>query len=379
MKKKTGIIRSILLLVIILLMIVPVIQNRFKIIDIKPLSGAITKTEKTYIHLNDWFSGDYQTNEEKYLNETFGFREFFVRLNNQVAFSLFKKSSAQQVVLGKDGCLFEENYIKAYYGEDYIGVDSLTHRMQKLKFITDTLRKLNKNIILIFAPGKASFFPEYIPDTCKRPIGPTNYGYSVQLAKEYGLNYIDFKSYFIDHKKTSPYPLYPRCGIHWSFYGECIVADSIIRYIERLRKIDMVNIWWNRVVTDDPRDRDNDVGDAMNLLFGLKPYKMGYPVLQYEDEKGKVKPTVLVVADSYYWGMYGVGLDSAFGDNHFWYYNKEVYPQTYKATLLTKQLNFKDEIAHHDVILIMTCEANLSKMGWGFIEKLYSFFKGRPV
>lgn len=370
-------IRGALLLLILIILIIPFIQSKFNIVKLTPLKGAITKPEKKYINSTDWFSGRYQEQEEKYLNETFGFRSLFIRLNNQIAFSLFNKAKANGVIIGKHNYLFEENYIKAYYGTDFIGIDSVTHRMQRLKYIQDTLAKLHKNIILVFAAGKGSFYPEYFPDKYKTQKGITNYQTHIEIAQKMGLSYIDFNKYFIENKSASKYPLYPQYGIHWSYYGMCIAADSIVRYIEKVRNIDMPNFYWNEVDLAEPRESDYDIADGMNIKFKLKSFKMAYPKIQFQSDSGKTKPSVLVISDSFYWGMFGFGIITrSFSDNHFWFYNKEVYPSNNESQLKTNQVDLKEEIAKHDVIIIMATEATLPGFGWGFIESTYDMFKG---
>jgi hypothetical protein len=376
MKDSSNKIRGVLFLLILFLLIIPFIQNKFEFIKLLPLNGAIAQPEKKYFSIKDWFSGEYQPQEEKYLNETFGFKNLFIRINNQIAFSLFDKAKANGVIIGKNNYLYEENYIKAYFGTDFIGVDSITKRMQHLKFIQDTLTKLNKTIVVVFAAGKGSYYPEYFPNKFITEKGRTNYEFHLQLAKEYGLNYIDFNKYFIENKNKSKYPLYPQYGIHWSYYGMCLAADSMIRYIEKIRNIDMPNLYWNDIVLADAKDTDYDVGEGMNLLFKLNSNKMAYPQVQVQSETGKTKPSVLVVADSYYWGMFNFGFTGAFSTNHFWYYNKQIYPEYYQNSLETSQVNLRDEIRNHDVIIIMATEATLPGFGWGFIEKTYDVFKG---
>lgn len=366
-----------LLLLILLLLIIPYIQGKFDFVKLEPLKGAITQPEKRYFNSADWFSGEYQVQEEKYINETFGFRSLFIRINNQLAFSLFNKAKANGVIIGKQNYLYEENYIKSFYGTDFIGMDSVTHRMQRLKYIQDTLAKLNKNIILVFAAGKGSFYPEYFPEKYKIKNGITNYETHVELAQKMGLNYIDFNKYFIENKHKSKYPLYPQYGIHWSYYGMCLAADSIVRFIEKARNIDMPNLYWNDVEMADPKETDYDIADGMNILLTLKSFKMAYPHIQFQSDSGKTKPSVLVISDSFYWGMFGSGIiTKSFSDNHFWFYNKEVYPSNNQSLLETSQLNLKEEIAKHDVIIIMATEATLPGFGWGFIENTYDLFKG---
>jgi hypothetical protein len=359
------------------LLLIPMIQSKFEFVKLAPLKGAITQPDDAHISIGGWFSGDYQQKKEHYLNETFGFRNLFIRINNQIAFGLFNKAKANGVIIGKHNYLYEENYIKAYYGTDFIGVDSITHRIERLKFIQDTLSKLNKTLIVVFAAGKGSFYPEYFPNGYIKEKSTTNYEYHLKLAKQSGLNYIDFNKYFIENKTKSKYPLYPQYGIHWSNYGACIAADSMIKFIEKIRGIDMPNLYWNDIELADARESDYDIADGMNMLFKLKSFKMAYPVVMIQSDSGKTKPSAIVIADSYYWLMFGNTFSRALSNNQFWFYNKQVYPEYYQNGLETSQVNLKDEIQKHDVIIIMATEATLPGLGWGFIENTYDFFKGK--
>ncbi len=242
MSNNSNTIKGLLFCIILGILVVPILQSKFSFIDVAPLKGAIVLTEKKYINAKDWFSGEYQLQEEKYLNESFGFKNLFIRINNQIAFSIFNKAKANGVIIGKNNYLYEDNYIKAYYGTDFIGNDSISHRIEQLKFIQDTLGKLNKTIIVVYAAGKGSFYPENFPKEYLREKGKTNYENHVSLSKEYGLNYIDFNKYFIENKNKSKYPLYPQYGIHWSNYGACIAADSMIHYIEKISRWDEFKI-----------------------------------------------------------------------------------------------------------------------------------------
>jgi hypothetical protein len=194
-----------------------------------------------------------------------------VRLNNQISYAFFNKANAKTVVIGKNNYLYEENYIKAYFGSDFIGSDSILHQVQKLKFIADTLARLNKDLILVFAPGKASFFPEYIPQKYLKQRKETNFESYLKFAKENNLNLIDFNSFFRSQKGISQFPLYPKYGIHWSYYAACFATDSIAKYIELIRQIDIRDIIWDKITIEPARNGDNDIMVGMNLLFEPKP------------------------------------------------------------------------------------------------------------
>jgi hypothetical protein len=366
--------RKLLLFAVLLLLFIPLIQNKFEVIKLKPLNGAIVAPQKTYIKVKDWLSGDYQKNTEKYLNETFGFRNTFIRLNNQIAFNLFKKAKANGVIIGKENYLYEENYIKAYTGTDFIGEDSIADRMLKIKFIQDTLKSMNKSIFLVFAAGKASFYPEYIPDKYLLKKGPTNYDTYLKYARKLKINHIDFNKYFVDHKHNSKYLLYPTYGIHWSYYGMSIAADSIIHYVEKLRNTEMNHMECKGYTMDQAKATDYDIGDGMNLLFKLDGPMMAYPELHFGDDSLKSKPSFLVISDSFYWEMYNYGISSAFSNSNFWYYNKQIYPDSFEKEKLASQIDLKEEIKNHDVIMIMATEATLPKLGWDFVENVYKLY-----
>ncbi|HXP49356.1 MAG TPA: hypothetical protein VN922_05355, partial [Bacteroidia bacterium] len=260
---------------------------------------------------------------------------------------------------------------------DFIGADSIKHRMQKLKFLQDTLARLNKTLLLVFAASKGTYYPEYFPDKyTDTKKGITNYQVYLKDANEMGINHIDFNKYFVDNKNKAKYTLFTKYGIHWSFYGECLAADSMIKYIEAQRKITMPHIYWHDINMNYPQVRDADVEDGMNLLYSLKSDKLAYPFILFQSDSGKTKPSSIIIADSFYWGMFGFGISKVFSDSHFWFYNNAIYPENYTSGLNTSQVNLKEQINKTDVIVIMATDVTLPKLGWGFIEDAYNIFKG---
>ena len=374
MQNKNNRTPLILLIILLSLFTLHFTQYQFNWIKLKPLDGYYIDSEKNKFSWKDWFSGTYQETEEKYLTDHFGFRSFFIRLNHQWRFSLFNKVKTAWITVGKENYLYEENYIKAYYGDDFIGQDSIEQRMYKLKMLQDTLNQLGKKIIVVLAPGKGSFYPEYIPDNFHKKRGEINIDGYRHYIEKWNINCIDFHRYFIDNKEKSPYPLYPQYGIHWSFYSMCLAADSIVRYVEKMNNINMPHIYWNDIEVTQPQKDDNDISKAMNLLFPPRTFKMAYPQIQFENDFGKTKPSLVVIADSFYWGIYGTGWGSLFTDNHFWYYNKEIYPEQFDTPFTTEDIDLQNEILKYDIIIILSTDANLPNFGWGFIENAYTVF-----
>jgi hypothetical protein len=353
----------------------PLIQRTIPIFDETPLMGAFSIPLNPSVTLDSVFNGTYQDAYNNYFEHTIGFRPFLVRINNQMAFSVFDTALANGVIIGKKNHLYEINYIKAYKGWDYQGDEAIETHAEKAAFVYKKLNEAGKTLLFVFAPGKASFFPEFIPEKyMQQPSGKmTNLQAFAEKFKKYGLPYIDFNSWFMQMKDTASYPLYPQCGIHWSAYGVALATDSLIHYIEKDRNIDMIDFSWNGFdLPDTLRKPDYDIAEGMNLLFEIPHYPMAYPRVQFGKGEGKTRPNAIVVSDSYYWSIFGKGYSTRlFNDNNFWYYNVEAHNPEWPAPRKTAELDMAAELGKADVIIIMATEANLYRFPYGFIDRAY--------
>jgi hypothetical protein len=367
--------RYILFIALMTLLILPAVQQYTGFIREKPLKGAIVEPEKPKLSTKSWFDASFQEKYDDYLEKGIGFRPTLIRINNQIAFTVFDTALANSVIIGKNNYLYELNYIKAYEGTDFAGNQQIEDQVSKAKFLQDKLESQGKHFLIVFAPGKASFFPEFIPDKYKvGKRGPTNYGYFVKCCQEKGVHFLDFNSWFMSMKNTSQYPLYSRTGIHWSLYGVALAVDSLVKYMEKSAGIDMVDVGWDEIeVTSKPRDTDNDIAEGMNLLFPISSGKLAYPRLKFNSPPGKVKPNVLVVGDSYYWNIMGSGISAElFGDNNFWFYNQEAHNPAWPTSKKVNTLNVLEEIKRQDFVILLSTEANLFKFSFGFLDKVKS-------
>jgi SGNH hydrolase-like domain, acetyltransferase AlgX len=359
-----------------ILMLVPLAQQLSGIVKEKSLKGAISESPKPVFSAEKWFEGSYQQESETYLNEKFGFRNYFIRLNNQLAYSLYNKAKANGVIIGKNGYLFEENYIKAYYGLDFVGQDSINSVLSKVLFLQQELKKKNIDVVLVLNPGKTSYYPEYIPDKYRVKKSLTNYEYYAQTAKKLNLNLLDLRSYFITNKNKFPYPLFPKCGIHWSTYCEILAKDTLMRYLGHLANKELPILQIDSFTFDyGERNRDADIKDGMNIITGPDCGTLAYPIYHVSDS-AKSKLNALMVADSFYWGIYGSeDISKLFSSNQFWFYYYELYNSEWSKVKYPNEINLKEEIEKQNVIILMATESTLPKLGWGFIEQAYALYK----
>lgn len=364
-------INIILIIVISLFLLVPLVFLFTNVNTKIPLKGDVVLNQNPYFTISGWTDGSFQTKFEKYINDNIGFRPWFVRVRNQVAFSLYGRLNAAYVIRGKEDYLYEINYINAYNGDDFVGEDTIRYKTQRIKLLQDSLQKMGKSLIVCFAPGKGSFYSEYIPDEYVKPqTDQTNYNFYRKYFDETGVNYIDFNQWFLQMKDTSRYILYPRYGIHWSNYGMLLATDSLISYIEKLRNTDLPDLQMkNYKITKNLNSSDYDIADGLNVVFRLPVDAMCYPEISWEDSAGKQKPRVIVISDSFYWSMYGTGVSkNSFSEGGFWYYNKQIYPESFNEEVTVDQVNQWEMINNTDVFVIIATEATLPGFPWGFNE-----------
>lgn len=363
----------------ILLLFIPIIQQKKKFIELEPLNGSFEVAAYPTFSIREWFDGSYQTKKQLYLEQNFGFRNLFVRFYNQAYFSLYQQPRANGVVLGKDEYLYEGNYIKAYLGTDFIGEATINENVRKIEKVKNVLAKKGIQLVLVFAPGKASFYPEYILDSYHpKQRSKTNYETYKKALNKTTIHFLDFHQWFRSMKTTSPYPLFPKTGIHWSKYGELLAADSLVNYLNSIvlnKSLPTIKITGIKR-SSKMEDTDDDIEKGLNLLYNIQDLTMGYPTFEILKDSLSNPAKVLTIADSYYWGMFNWGCSrDVFNDGQFWYYNKQIYPDSYTKPIEVKDINLVKEVEKNDVVVVLATDANLYQFGFGFFDQMYERLK----
>jgi len=354
-----------------IILLAPLIISLFKMDGYFKLKGAVEVVENTDFSWENWFAGEYQLKKESYLKNSFGGRNILIRINNQIHYSLFGTIRAKGVLEGKDGYIYEQNYIKSYLGLDFVGDEIIDENIRKLKAVQEVFEKDGKHLLVVIAAGKGSFYPQYFPapyDTMKQK--ERNYVHYLESMKKAQLPHIDFNQYFLDIRDTTGPLLYPKRGTHWSSYGEVLVMDSLLNYFSRVLEKDLPDMKRTWSIERPSIKRDKDLEEGMNIIFEYDKTPMKYQAVEF-DTTGKYMANVLFIADSFYWGLQLEGFtSSAFKDANFWFYNNSVWPPK-EGVSSTKDLDFKSEIDKRDVVVILGTEATMTYFGYEAVNQLY--------
>src|SRR5690554_6951639 len=168
-----------------------------------------------------------------------------------------------------------------------------------------------------------------------------------------------------------------KTGIHWSKYAELLVADSIINYVNTLNvEFQAPKLLIGEVKTSTKMwDTDGDIEKAMNLLFRIRNHEMAYPEYKFSEKPSTATLHVLNIADSFYWRLFNIGVSrDAFDVEQFWYYNQQIYPDSFEAHKNIEDINIIEKVEKNDVVMILATEGNLYKFAFGFIDQLYEAY-----
>lgn len=380
--KRTNTVQKWILIVWMMLLCYPLFEFLTPINSSGKLSGGGQPMVIEPFTTETWFDGTFQESFLNYMNEEIGLFPFFIRLHNQVEYTLFKNIHTRGVVAGKNNYLFEKAYIKTYYGKDYLGKERITRFGGVMEELQDSLESKGKFLMYAFAMGKATYYPEYIP--YKEEQDTTNKEMFLKEFDERGVNYLDFAPGFLSMKDTMGHLLFPQYGIHWSHYTTILATDTLIKYIEHQTGWDLPNLTiTSRETSPVTKYNDNDIAKSMNLFNKLQPDQpMVYPEFEWDKPK-KTNKKLLVISDSFFWDMFEyLRLKECFDEVDFWYYYQTVVDKSIEEgrddrdlPYLTRHMDLLKTVDEYDAFIILSNEPNTLYRGWGFPKDLLETLK----
>ena len=363
----------------LLLLLTPLFQLTLPFTKETPLDGVDRPPPLPEFSISTWMNEDYQKNYSLAFEQNIGFHSSLVRLRNQINYSVFDFSDIADVVVGKEGYLFLKPYTNAVTGVDFVGDEYINIQTQKMKTIQTELKKKNIDFFVVLAPGKGSFYSEFIPDKIMKGAKPdsTNYTCYKKRFLEQEVNCLDLNSYFLSIKNSEKYPLYSTTGVHWTEYSCYIASKEIVAYIEKIRKINLPEIKLQSIKMLDlsgNHSTDYDAACVMNVFSAIPHPTYAIPKLQFVSDTTTKKPRFLCVADSYFAGITNTGIPSnVFADYQYWLYYDRIY-QSYLKEKKVAELNLKNEIEKKDVICLLATDASLAPFPFGFVDKVYELY-----
>lgn len=359
---------------LLVLLFLPMLQELFHFFRFPELKGNFKQYERPRLSAASWFSGHFQDTLDLYTERNFGFSNPVIRLHNQYLFSCFRLSRSPSLVIGRENHIYDYQQIRSSYGQDFLGEDSIRRKVEMLKDIQTSLHAYGIELLVVIAPSKPSCMPEYIPSRYRFSQAPVNEDAYNRMLQEQQIPVLNFSPVFKEWVHSKPYPVFPKCGVHWSNYGACLAADSAWKWICMQSPGPLASISWDTLtVSNQLSASDYDLGGMLNLVWPVDPGLMAYPKMNTAVMEGTEYPRMLTIADSFFWLWFTeAGFDNRVCSNsRFWEYYQTQHTVN-DASVPVTQLPVASEVLHSDIILLLCSEANLYRMGFGFVEDIHA-------
>lgn len=327
------------------------------------------RTGATFRAIDDWYSANI------------GLRNFWVRLDNQLSYSLFgetqKRAEGTHVVAGDDDWLFEHHYITYAIKPAFLGEAEIRATVKRIRRVQDKLAARGVPFLLVVAPSKVEVYPERVPAVYWGGRDPatieTNFERARPLLQEYGINFYDGPARFLEWKRTLPDNLFTRSGTHWSYYSAVRVLTDLRARLNPIMRRPLPELHVQALESGNPKGNDEDLLALMNLLVEA-PYRhpVPYPQLARQDSVPPAKlPRILWIHDSFGWPL----LDLIYPANaaqpsESLYYFQTAYavPGVKRLDRNLQSMDWESYLKDYDAVVMVWTEIAFDFSGWGFFE-----------
>jgi hypothetical protein len=237
-----GRLPTIFLAFVIVCLVVPLLQTLHPFFGtiVRPVDERRTANPFPSARLLLHATGDFAVGLNKWFDDRVGFRDLFIRVKNQIDYSIF--STSRKVYVGSNGWLFD----RKDPGLDVERLDAAGLIALEASFLT-LARRLDKKgvrLVVIGYPYKAKLYAAMMPPEAPLiPRGGNADKLREFLAHQSALTFIDAEEIFRREASTTTDPLYYKTDLHATEIAQLPVVKEIIAQIARAE--DRPDIRWD--------------------------------------------------------------------------------------------------------------------------------------
>ncbi len=173
---------------------------------------------------------------DDYLNDHFGYRDFFIKRYHHEMEKLFGQTGLHsKVLLGREGWYFytANNQIEDYQGKTPLRESQLHTWIAAHNARAEWLGKRGIEYLLMAPPEKHTIYPEYLPEHIQKLRKTSRFEQLINATRQSPLPYlINLHAPLTDAKDGQH--LYYKADTHWNTRGAYVAFQSIIRELQRL-------------------------------------------------------------------------------------------------------------------------------------------------
>ena len=173
-------------------------------------------------------NGNYLSEISDWAGDRFAFRQELVTAWSGLNAALFKTSSEDKVIIGRDGWLYYSETL-----DDYRGMSLEDRKLEaiarNLSLMQEYVESNGTAFLFTIAPNKNSIYPEHMPNFVPNGRENANSERLMPYIEKYGVNYADLFS-AISHENET---MYFMTDSHWHNKGAALAADVILSGLGR--------------------------------------------------------------------------------------------------------------------------------------------------
>lgn len=170
--------------------------------------------------------GRLATPINRWFDDRIGFRALFIRLYNQLDYSLFRHSA--RLYIGRDGTLFLRDFVDAKIAHERAGAPWQQAIQEQFLALARHLERRGIRLVIVSNPAKASVLTDRLPPDAPRLPSPSQFDTLRRfLSGHPAWIHVDGQSVM---GQCGDYPLFYRTDIHLTMpAGYCIAQEIVSR------------------------------------------------------------------------------------------------------------------------------------------------------
>lgn len=230
-------IESVFIALFAALLLLPALQWKFGFVDVMPLDEhrrlAPPPEGPLLVKL---YEADYAKSFERFFNDNYGLRDWFIRAKNQLDYSLFSRSD--EVVIGDDDWLEYQTLAKY----ETIAVDRMTDAemaqvMANVEAFADAAKQQGATVVMMPVQAKFAVYAEFAPRSWPHRPPQTGYLRLLELLGEHHIEFIDATAVLTVAREK--HQVFHKTDFHWNEFGGYAAARSIVELLSKREGLPM--------------------------------------------------------------------------------------------------------------------------------------------
>lgn len=277
--------------------------------DIRPLVGVTSPGPAVNWTFRDFVDGKLRDAVRLAVTDSVAWRSLLIRLNNQLQFTLFSKSSNPGIFIGAGSSLHGINNIKEYCLRDFAVFRPIAlTRVAMLKAIQDKVESQGRRFLYLITPNKSAAHPsEFLglydcrASAAEREAFLDRY---IDLLRSAEIKYLDIASRIHGELAARERSLFPRGGVHWNELGSALAGRDLVSRLGQMTGQELPEVSWTTSWDHQPTGNDRDLLELLNLLFPADKYLVPHLTYVRDETRPCTRPMrAAVVGGSFVWPL----------------------------------------------------------------------------